>query len=483
MRFLHPDHDEQLELSLEDIFIVPAHFDGGSRLDVNLAPDDFPGGSHPVVAANMNAVTGKRMAETMARYGGLGVLPQDMALDTVERIVNHIHNAHPRFDTPLSVTPDATLRDVAGIIRKRSHGLVVVVDEAQRPLGLIALADLRDRDQYTPAHVLMSTRIVTLPNDVDNRAAFELMHDARVKAAPVVDVQSGRLVGVLGREDAVRMEIMESAHDADGRLAVAAAVGISRDAPVRAAALLELGVTCIVLDTAHGHQRRMLESVKAVKKAVGDRVPIVAGNVCTAAGTEALLDVGADIVKVNVGPGAMCTTRMQTAVGRPSFSSVLACARAAHARGKHVWADGGVRHPRDVAAYLAAGASRVMIGTMLAGTYESPGDIKEDREGRLYKENYGMASARAVSLRTERDDAFERAKKGFFREGISTSRIYLREGFEAVGAIMVDVLTGVQSSFTYVGATDLASFRERVTIGVQTAAGFGEGTPHGSVRM
>jgi len=481
MRFLHPERDEQLELSLDDVFILPAHFDGGSRLDVDLSPDDFAGGSHPVVAANMNAVTGKRMAETMARYGGLGVLPQDMAMETVERIVGHIHGAHPRFDTPLSVTPEATLRDVAGIIRKRSHGLVVVVNEAREPLGLITLADLRDGDQYTPAGQLMSRQVVTIPDDADNRSAFEIMDGARVKAAPVVG-GSGRLVGVLGRDDAVRMDIMEPARDDDDRLLVAAAVGINGDAARRAEGLLELGINCLVLDTAHGHQRRMLEAVSEVKRALAGRVPIVAGNVCTEDGTNALLDAGADIVKVNVGPGAMCTTRMQTAVGRPSFSSVLACARAAHRRGKHVWADGGVRHPRDVAAYLAAGASRVMIGTMLAGTYESPGDIKEDREGRAYKENYGMASARAVTLRVEQDDAFERAKKGFFREGISSSRIYLRDGFESVGAIMLDILTGVQSAFTYVGARDLGTFRENVTVGVQTAGGFGEGTPHGKVR-
>jgi IMP dehydrogenase len=182
-------------------------------------------------------------------------------------------------------------------------------------------------------------------------------------------------------------------------------------------------------------------------------------------------------VKVNVGPGAMCTTRMQTGAGRPTFSSVLACAREAHRRGRHVWADGGVRDPRDVALYLAAGASRVMIGTALAGTYESPGDVKEDRDGRPYKENYGMASARAVSDRTAGLDAFERAKKGFFREGISTSRIYVKEGRESVGAILVDVITGVQSAFTYVGATSIPDFHEKAVIGVQTLAGYGEGKP------
>jgi IMP dehydrogenase len=481
VRFLHPAHDEQLELSTEDVFLTPGYFDGASRLETDLTPPDFPGGAHPVVSANMNAVTGKRMAETMARFGGLGILPQDMDLDTVARIVRHIHAADPRYDTPLSVSPRATLRDVQGIIRKRSHDLVVVVDDERRPLGIVTQADLRDRDQYTPAARLMSQRLVSVRAGLSNRDAFLRMEEARVKAAPVLD-DDGRLVGVLTRDDAVRLELLRPALSPRGALMVGAAIGISSQAPEAAARLLELGVSVIVVDTAHGHQRRTLETLRAVRLVVGDAVPLVAGNVCTAEGTRALIDAGADIVKVNVGPGAMCTTRMQTGAGRPTFTSVLACAAEARALGKHVWADGGVRHPRDVALYLAAGAARVMVGTALAGTYESPGDVKEDRDGLLYKENYGMASGRAVSERTADHDAFERAKKGFFREGISSSRIYMREGQESVGAILIDMITGVQSAFTYVGARTIDEVHERAVVGVQTAAGFGEGTPHGSVR-
>lgn len=478
MRFLHPEHDESLELSLEDVFLVPRYFEGSSRLDVDLRPADFAGGSHPIVSANMNAVTGKRMAETMARLGGLGVLPQDMDLETAARIIQHIKAADPRYDTPLSVSPRATLRDVAGIIRKRAHDMVVVVDDERRPLGIVTHADLRDRDQYSATGSFMSKHLVTVPVGTPNRDAFLLMEQHRVSAVPVLDAE-GRLAGVLTRDDAVRLELLEPALDPSGKLMVAAAVGISSTAAASAARLAELGASAIVLDTAHGHQRRMLEAIREVRRALGDRVPLVAGNVCTAEGTRALLDAGADVVKVNVGPGAMCTTRMQTGAGRPTFSSVLACAREARRSGGHVWADGGVRDPRDVALYLAAGASRVMVGTALAGTYESPGDVKEDRDGRPYKENYGMASARAVSDRTATLDAFERAKKGFFREGISTSRIYMREGRESVGAILVEMITGVQSAFTYTGATTVAQFHDGAVVGVQTAGGYGEGKPRG----
>lgn len=476
MRFLHPEREESLELSLEDVFLVPGYFEGGSRLEVDLRPDDFPGGSHPIVSSNMNGVTGRRMAETVARLGGFGVLPQDMHCDTAARIIQHIRAADPRYDTPLSVSPKATLRDVAGIIRKRAHDMVIVVDEEKRPIGIVTHADLRDRDQYSTVGSFMSRRLITVPVGISNRDAFLLMEEHRVKAAPVLD-SGGRLVGILPRDDAVRLEVLRPALDREGRLMVAAAVGISADAASSAWHLAELGASAIVLDTAHGHQRRMIEAIRDVRRAIGTAVPLIAGNVCTREGTRDLLDAGADVVKVNVGPGAMCTTRMQTGAGRPTFSSVLACAREARARGRRVWADGGVRDPRDVALYLAAGASRVMVGTALAGTYESPGDIKEDRSGRPYKENYGMASARAVAERAAGLDPFERAKKAFFREGISTSRVYIREGRESVGAILIEMITGVQSAFTYSGASTLSEFNEKSVIGVQTVAGYREGMP------
>jgi len=402
-------------------------------------------------------------------------------LGTVQRILQHIKQANPRFDTPLKVTLKAKLREVEGIIRKRAHGMVVVVDDDEQLLGVITEADLREKDQYTPVEQLMSRSVVTLTVNTTNKDAFLRMDSERVKAAPVVDAD-GRVMGVLTKDDAVRLELLAPSVDNKGRLMVGAAVGISADAPDRAAALVDMGVDVLVLDTAHGHQRRMLDAIRAVRARVGGHIPLVSGNVCTPEGTRALIDAGADVVKVNVGPGAMCTTRMQTGVGRPTFTSVLACAQAAREMGKHVWADGGVKNPRDVALYLAAGASRVMVGTMMAGTYESPGDIKEDAEGALYKVNFGMASARAVRDRSTDLDLFEQAKKGFFREGISHSRIYLRAGRESVSAILVELITGLQSSFTYVGATEPNDFHMKAVVGVQTAGGFAEGTPHGRIR-
>ena len=206
-------------------------------------------------------------------------------------------------------------------------------------------------------------------------------------------------------------------------------------------------------------------------------MPVVAGNVVTAEGVRDLVEAGADIVKVGVGPGAMCTTRMMTGVGRPQFSAVLECAAEARRLGRHVWADGGVRHPRDVALALAAGASNVMIGSWFAGTYESPGDLARDADGRLYKETFGMASARAVRLRTAEDSPFDRARKALFEEGISTSRMYLDPRRPGVEDLIDAIVAGLRSSCTYAGARDLEEFHERAVVGVQSAAGYAEGMP------
>ena len=213
----------------------------------------------------------------------------------------------------------------------------------------------------------------------------------------------------------------------------------------------------LVVDTAHGHQQRMIDALSAVR-ALTPTVPIVAGNVVSAEGVRDLIAAGADIVKVGVGPGAMCTTRMMTGVGRPQFSAVLECAAAARDLGRHVWADGGVRHPRDVALALAAGASAVMIGSWFAGTFESPGDLHTAPDGRLYKESFGMASARAVANRTSGEDAFERARKALFEEGISTGRMFLDPLRPGVEDLIDAIVAGVRSACTYVGAADLGEF-------------------------
>ncbi|CAM3162173.1 GuaB1 family IMP dehydrogenase-related protein [Actinomyces slackii] len=476
MKFLNgmtPTHD----LTYDDVFMVPSRSGVGSRMAVNLATDDATGTTIPLVVANMTAVAGKRMAETVARRGAMAVIPQDIPLDVVIETVAEVKASHLFYDTAVTVKPHHTCGYALGLIPKRSHGAAVVVDPATRqPVGLVDLSDVSGVDRFTQVCEVMSTELMTLPDGIDAREAFRRLRAARRRLAPVVDAKD-RLVGMLTREGAVRSTIYAPAVDRQGRLRVAAAIGMNGDPAGRAERLVDAGVDVLVVDTAHGHQERMLEAVSSVRSALGEAVPVVAGNVVSAAGVRDLVEAGASIVKVGVGPGAMCTTRMQTGVGRPQFSAVLECAQEAARLGAHVWADGGVRHPRDVALALAAGASNVMVGSWFAGTHESPGDLLHDAQGRAYKESFGMASKRAVTTRTSGEDAFDRARKALFEEGISAGRMYLDPQRPGVEDLIDEIISGVRSSFTYAGAASIPEFRERAIVGVQSASGYAEGRP------
>ena len=465
------------DLTYDDVFMVPSRSAVGSRMGVDLASDDATGTTIPLVVANMTAVAGKRMAETVARRGAIAIIPQDIPVDVVIDTVAQVKASHRFYDTPVTVKPHHTCGYALGLIPKRSHGAAVVVDaDTGVPVGLVDTSDVSGVDRFTQVREVMSTELLTLPEGIESREAFSRLRAARRRLAPVVD-DGGRLVGLLTRDGAVRSTIYAPALDADGRLRVGAAIGLNGDPAGRAAELVAAGVDVVVVDTAHGHQDRMIEVVGAVRAALGQGAPVVAGNVVSAAGVRDLVEAGASIVKVGVGPGAMCTTRMATGVGRPQFSAVLECAAEAARLGAHVWADGGVRHPRDVALALAAGASNVMVGSWFAGTHESPGDIRHDADGRAYKESFGMASKRAVTHRTEGEDAFDRARKALFEEGISAGRMYLDPARPGVEDLIDSIMAGVRSSFTYAGARSIPEFRERAIVGIQSASGYREGAP------
>jgi IMP dehydrogenase len=414
MRFSSPApvHD----LTYSDVFLIPSRSGVASRLDVDLAPDDGTGASIPIVSANMNSVTGPRLAAALARRGGLGVLPQDPPLDeTIEAI------AHVKQQSTIWAPADGTLRTIEA---------------------------------------------------TDARGAFDALVAAGLDRADVTS--DGEVVGSITRTQALRGTIYRPAVDASGRLRVAAALGINRDIAGKARALADAGVDVLVVDTAHGHQEGMLAALEAVR-GLDLGIPVVAGNIVTRDGVSDLVSAGASILKVGVGPGAMCTTRMMTAVGRPQFSAVLETADRAHELGAHVWADGGVRYPRDVALALAAGASSVMIGSWFAGTLESPGEIETDADGRLYKQSWGMASTKAVHARFGGLDPYELARKELFAEGISSSTIYLDPLRPSVEDLLDMITSGVRSSFTYAGAGTVPEFHERAVVGIQSAAGYEEG--------
>ncbi len=470
-----PDHD----LTYGDVFLVPSRSDVVSRFDVDLATTDGTGTTIPLVVANMTAVSGRRMAETVARRGGMAIIPQDIPVDVVASVVTTVKNAHPVVETPIIVTPDMPVASVLSLLPKRSHDAAVVIEKGT-PVGIVTSRDCTGVDQYAQVSQVMTPNPVVfdaarIDGSVDSLTSlYEDLDARRLHLAPIV--ASGTLVGLITKKGLVRSSVYLPSRDSRGSLRVGAAVGINGDVEAKAQALLDAGVDTLVVDTAHGHQAKMIETLRLVR-ALNPQVPIAAGNVVTAAGAEELIAAGADIVKVGVGPGAMCTTRMQTGVGRPQFSAVLETATIARALGKHVWADGGVRHPRDVALAIAAGASQVMIGSWFAGTHESPGDIHRDGDGRLYKESFGMASARAVAARTAHSGSFQRARKSLYEEGISTSRMYLDPARPGVEDLIDEITSGVRSACTYAGARSLAEFADRAIVGIQTAAGFQEGRP------
>ncbi len=474
---LQPTHD----LTYNDVFMVPSLSDVGSRLDVDLTTPDQVGTSIPLVVSNMTAVTGRRMAETVARRGAIAILPQDIPLPAISTTIAQVKTSHTLYETPIIIEPGAPVAEFLSLVGKRAHGVAVVVEEG-RPVGIIAERDCVEVDRYATVGEVMSREVLTVEAGADLRGVFDTMAAHHLDTVPVVE--DGDLEGILTRRGILRSTIYQPAVDAQGRLMIGAAVGINGDVAGKARALLEAGADVLVVDTAHGHQSRMLDALAVVvaardehEREYGHRVPIAAGNVVAADGARDLVGAGADIVKVGVGPGAMCTTRMMTGVGRPQFSAVLECAEAAKDLGGVAWADGGVKYPRDVALGLAAGAASIMIGSWFAGTYEAPGDLHRDGDGSLYKESFGMASSRAVRNRTRDSSAFDRARSAMFEEGISSSRMYLAPERPGVEDLIDQIVSGVRSSFTYAGARTIGEFHSRAVVGLQSSAGYDEGRP------
>jgi len=477
----------QYDLTYSDVFLIPSRSDVGSRLNVSLRSGDGTGMTTPLVASNMNAVTGPRLAASIARRGGLGVLPQDLGADETAEAIAWVKAQDAVWDAPFRASAGATVAEALRLAPPvAGFGVAVVADAASAS----ALDDRLDLSGDVLG-VIELQRLARMPHDATlgdllheaapaidaaavggARELFDLLVERELEFAAVV--RDGRIVGSISRNGALRSTIYEPALDGGGRLRVAAAVGANARAGARARDLVDAGADVLVVDTAHGHQGATLRALEAVRgQDLG--VPIVAGNVVSASGVRDLAAAGAHILKVGVGPGAMCTTRMMTAVGRPQFSAVLECVETADAVGAHVWADGGVRYPRDVALALAAGASGVMIGSWFAGTVEAPGEVRDDGDGRWYKESFGMASTRAVEQRFSRLDAYEYARKLLFAEGISSSRILIDPLRPSLEDLIDMITTGVRSSCTYAGASNLREFRDRARVGIQSAAGYEEG--------
>ena len=436
----------------------------------------------PILSAAMDTVTEAEMAIAMAREGGLGVIHKNLSIEAQAAMVRKVKRSEAgMIQDPVTLPPTATLEDAERLMREYRIGGLPVVDVYGRLLGLVTNRDLRfERDLKRPVTEVMTPveRLVTARPGTTLEEAEELLRRHKVEKLPLVD-ESGRLKGLITLKDIVkRRQYPNAVKDAQGRLLVGAAVGASKDLPERAQALVEAGVDVLVLDSAHGHSKGILEALAYLKETFGERVEVIAGNVATREGARALAERGADAVKVGIGPGSICTTRVVTGVGVPQITAILEAAAGVKDLDVPVIADGGIKYTGDVAKAIAAGAHAVMLGSMLAGTDEAPGE-EVLKDGRRYKLYRGMGSLGAMKQGSA-DRYFKDTEKGE-----TEAKKLVPEGIEGmvpykgpVADVLYQIVGGLRSAMGYVGAPDIETFRKKARFVRMTMAGLIESHPH-----
>ncbi len=454
------DKKPNYELTYSDVFIIPGNeTEVLSRNDVDTSIPCELNMFSPVMVANMGAVAGANMAEVTARRGAMTVLTQNQPVKTLVKDIKHVKEASPLYETPIFIKENQKhSSDIKALTRQSPNRVAIIIDEEKRCKGFVFLDDHK--------------KGIILDDFLTLKEMFNELIKNKSDFGAVVDADK-RVVGCVTPKGIVRSEFHRPALDKEGRLMVGVAVGINEDVTKRVKAFVKAGADVILLDTANGHQKKLVDAVRVARAAAPD-VFLIAGTVVSADGTRSLIRAGANMVKVGIGAGAMCITRMQTGVGRPQFSAVLSCSEAAKEEGGTVLADGGIKHPRDVAIAMAAGAACTMIGSWFAPTYESNGEVLEDEDGTLYVEHYGMASVQAVLDRSASDDEYFKIKKSFFEEGASHVKMMMRSGSESAEDILDQIMAGLRSTCSYAGVNRLADLHDEVEIGVQSPAAFAE---------
>jgi IMP dehydrogenase len=427
----------------------------------------------PLVSAAMDSVTEGRTAIAMARAGGIGILHKNFSIADQAREVERVKRAESGMITsPVTVRPTQSLREALGVMREHDISGVPVV-EHERPVGILTARDIRfEKNLDQPVSTLMTKELVTVPPGVSNDRAKELLHEHRIEKLLVVD--GGRLVGLITIKDLLQADRNPEANkDEAGRLRVGAAIGPSADAMERADALIGALVDVLVVDTAHGHSRGVIELVRAVKKR-HPAVQVIAGNVATAEGTLALIEAGVDAVKVGIGPGSICTTRVVAGVGVPQITAIADCAAVADKHDVPIIADGGIKYSGEVTKAIAAGASAVMIGSLFAGTDEAPGDMVL-YQGRSYKVYRGMGSLGAM----------RKGSKDRYGQGGAADEKLVPEGIEgrvpyrgSLGSILFQLVGGLRSGMGYTGCRTIADLRKNGQFVRITAQGLRESHVH-----
>ncbi len=430
----------------------------------------------PLLSSAMDTVTEARMAIAMAQEGGLGVIHKNFTPEQQAAEVLKVkkHETGIVVD-PITIAPDAPLAKVVEMMQ--AHGINgIPVVEGRKLVGIITSRDVRfEKNLNQPVHAVMTTKVITAREGVTQEGAIELLHTNRIEKLLIVN-ESGELRGLMTVKDVEKRRVYpNAAKDSKQRLLVAAAVGVGADRDARVEALIKAGVDVIVVDTAHGHSRGVIDSIKDLRKNFKGSWELVAGNVATAEATKALIEAGVDAVKVGIGPGSICTTRVVAGVGVPQVTAIDDCARAAAGSGVPVIADGGIKYSGDVVKAIAAGANSVMVGSLFAGTEESPGDTIL-YQGRSYKAYRGMGSLGAMK---------QGSKDRYFQSGVQDEKKLVPEGIEGrvpykgtVGMNIFQLVGGLRAGMGYCGAKSIEDLQQKATFVQITSAGLKESHVH-----
>ena len=461
-------------LAFDDVLLIPQASDVLPN-DVDLRTTLCEGLSLnlPIISAAMDTVTESRLAIAMAREGGLGIIHKNMSIEEQAKEVDKVKRSeHGVITDPFFLEPQNLVRDAIALMeRYRISG--VPITRNGKLVGILTNRDLRFETNYDQPieNVMTKENLITAPVGTSLADAQKILGRHRIEKLPIVD-KDGYLKGLITIKDIEKsIQYPNSARDKNGRLLVGAAVGTSANTMERIAALVEKKVDIIAVDTAHGHSKGVIEKVAQIKRAFPN-VPIIAGNVATAGATRALIEAGADVVKVGIGPGSICTTRIVAGIGVPQFTAIMDCAEEADKLGKRVIADGGIKYSGDIVKALAAGGSAVMIGSMLAGTQESPGEI-ELYQGRSFKVYRGMGSLAAMAAGSS-DRYFQEGTKKFVPEGVE-GRVPYRG---TVSEIIYQMKGGLRSGMGYCGKATIEELRLHSEFVRITNAGLLESHPH-----
>ncbi|MEY9870315.1 IMP dehydrogenase [Peribacillus sp. B2I2] len=464
-------------LTFDDVLLIPAKSEVLPK-DVNLqvSLSENLKLNLPIISAGMDTVTEAEMAIAMARQGGLGIIHKNMSIEAQAELVDKVKRSESGVITdPFFLTPDHQVFDAEHLMGKyRISGVPVVNNiEDQKLVGIITNRDLRFISDFSLkiSSVMTVENLVTAPVGTNLEQAEKILQKYKIEKLPLVD-DNGVLKGLITIKDIEKViEFPNSAKDKQGRLLVGAAVGVTKDTMKRVEMLVKSQVDAIVLDTAHGHSEGVLEMVKEIRKAYPE-LTIIAGNVATADGTKALIEAGADVVKVGIGPGSICTTRVVAGVGVPQITAVFDCATEARKYGKTIIADGGIKYSGDIVKALAAGGHAVMLGSMLAGVTESPGET-EIFQGRRFKVYRGMGSVAAME-KGSKDRYFQEDNKKFVPEGIEGRLPYKGPLSDTI----FQLIGGIRSGMGYCGTATLEELRENSQFVKMTGAGLRESHPH-----